>query len=87
MILDELINQQDPIEVYIQACHDYQIHPFNTVIEGLKTNALDLSEMSIDDIDLKAIGLALRVDIYFTWDSNVWIIIDSYEIKIDLFEE
>ena len=57
-----MINKQDPIQVYLQACKDYQIHPFNRVIEGLKTNTLDLSEMSINDLDLKAICLALRVD-------------------------
>lgn len=60
--LDLSISKQDPIQVYLQACRDYQIHPFHTVIEGLKTNILDLSEMSINDLDLKAICLALRVD-------------------------
>lgn len=60
--LDLSINKQDSIQVYLQACRDYQIHPFNQVIEGFETNILDLSEMSINDLDLKAICLALRVD-------------------------
>lgn len=59
--IDTFINKKDPIQVYLQACKQYQIHPFNTVIEGLNTNTLDLSEMSINDLDLKAICLALRV--------------------------
>jgi hypothetical protein len=59
--LDTLINKQDPTQVYLQACKQYQIHPFNTIIEGLNTNTLDLSEMSINDLDLKAICFALRV--------------------------
>ena len=60
--LDLSISKQDPIQVYLQACRDYRIHPFNAVIEGFKINILDLSEMSINDLDLKAICLALRVD-------------------------
>ncbi len=81
-------NQQDPIQVYHQACQNYQIHPFNTVIEGLMTNTLDLSEMSINDLDLKAICLALRVDIFMLFIMSNWIykIIDPFEIKIDSFE-
>lgn len=59
--IDDIINKQDPIQVYLHACQQYQIHSFNTVIEGLNTNTLDLSEMSINDLDLKAICLALRV--------------------------
>jgi len=59
------INKQDPIQIYLKACKQYHIHPFNTVIEGLNTNTLDLSEMSINNLDLKAICLALRVDIDF----------------------
>ena len=82
-----LINQQDPIQVYIQACQDYKIHPFNTVIEELKTNTLDLSEMSINDIDLKAICLALRVDRFLLFFFLLCIIIESFKIKIDLFEK
>ena len=61
-LLDLSISKQDPLQVYLQACRDYQIHPFDQVIEGLKTNILDLSEMSINDLDLKAMCLALRVD-------------------------
>lgn len=63
--LDKWINKQDPIEVYLEACKQYQIHPIDDVIEGLKTDIIDLSEMSLNDIDLKAICLALRVDIDF----------------------
>ncbi|CAF3346412.1 unnamed protein product [Rotaria sp. Silwood1] len=59
--IDTFINKQDPIQVYLQACKQYQIHPFNTVIEGLNMNIVDLSEMSINDLDLKAICLALRI--------------------------
>ena len=60
---DTFINQQDPIQIYLQACKQYQIHPYHRVIEGLNLNTLDLAEMSINDLDLKAICLALRVDI------------------------
>lgn len=57
-------NQQDPIDIYLHACKQYQIRAFNQVIEGLQTNVLDLCEMSINDLDLKSICLALRVDIF-----------------------
>ncbi|CAF0870156.1 unnamed protein product [Adineta steineri] len=59
--IDTFINKQDPIQVYLQACKQYQIHPFDIVIKGLNTNTLDLSEMSINDTDLKIICLALRI--------------------------
>jgi hypothetical protein len=59
---DTFINKQDPIQVYLQACKQVKIHPINTAIDGLNSNTLDLSEMSINDLDLKAICLALRVD-------------------------
>ncbi|CAF1260653.1 unnamed protein product [Adineta ricciae] len=58
---DTFINQQDPIQIYLQACKQYQIHPYHNVIEGLNLNTLDLAEMSINDLDLKAICLALRI--------------------------
>ena len=62
---DIFISKQDPIQVYLQACKQYQIHPLNIVIERLNTNTIDLSEMSINDHDLKPICLALRVDNWF----------------------
>ncbi|CAF2043424.1 unnamed protein product [Rotaria magnacalcarata] len=59
--IDRFINKQDPIQVYRQACKRYQIHPYHSVIEGLSRDMIDLSEMSINDLDLKAICLALRI--------------------------
>ena len=56
------MNQQGPLEVYRQACQQYDLRPLNSVIEGLHSNMLNLSEMSINDLDLKAICLAIRVD-------------------------
>ncbi|UJR33358.1 hypothetical protein I4U23_020806 [Adineta vaga] len=58
---DTFLNKQDPIQIYLQACKQYRIHPHDSVIEGLNMNTLDLSEMSINDLDLKAICLALRI--------------------------
>ena len=57
-----MVDQQDPIQFYRQACQKFQIQPLNRAIEGVATSVLDLSEMSISDLDLKVICLALRVD-------------------------
>ncbi|CAF0848972.1 unnamed protein product [Didymodactylos carnosus] len=54
---ENLIDKRDPVQVYIKACQQFKIHPRNVVIDGLATTELNLQEMSINDVDLKAIWL------------------------------